>query len=97
MNQLRPPVRFDWQVYRGRDLFTADNQRVGIVSDVRKDPWSGDLFLIVRDDDPCGVPLGIPTTRIGVATRLRLMLDVVGKKAPVREWREIGYRNLFPA
>lgn len=97
MDQANSLASFDWQAYLGCGLFTADNQRVGVVKDLRTDPRSGEVFLIVQDNHPSGVPLCVPATKIGIVTRFRLMLDLVSKQVPVREWRENNYGDLMQA
>ncbi len=98
MNQLKPRARFNWQDYLGRDVYTADNQQIGVVVDVRTDPRTKDLYVIVQDGtDPSAQPLCIPAETIGVATRFRLMLDLVSDRLPKDEWSQRDFRALNPA
>ncbi|TVR69870.1 MAG: PRC-barrel domain containing protein [Sphaerobacteraceae bacterium] len=98
MNQMKPRARSSWQDYLGRDVYTADNQQIGLVVDVRTDPQSRELYLIVQDSaDPSAQPLCIPAEAVGVATRFRLMLDLVSDRLPKDEWSQLDFRVLHPA
>jgi hypothetical protein len=88
---------FDWHPYLGFGLFTADNQRIGVVEEVGTDPFSGEAILIVRDDHPSNAPLCIPARKIGIISRFRLMLDLVGPQVPVSEWRQPAYYDRLQA
>jgi hypothetical protein len=96
MAKLHSPSTFDWQVSLGRDLYTADNQHIGIVESVRTDPRSGKTFLIVTGPDT-EKPLCIPVETIGIISRFRLMLDLSRNRAPFGEWQQADCSDSLPA
>lgn len=80
MQQLIPRATFDWSRYLGRDVYTADNQRVGVVRDVRADPRSGKRALQIDPGQTFEQPLCIPIDLVGIVTRSRLMLDLTATR-----------------
>lgn len=80
MQQLIPKRTFDWTVYLGREIYTADNQRVGVVRDVRADPSNDRRLLRVDPGHKFEQPLCIPIDHVGIVTRSRLMLDLTAAR-----------------
>jgi hypothetical protein len=66
----------DWSTYQGYELATADRVRLGIVSEVVADDYTGEPILhVVKPADRSHI-LRVPARLIGVITNRRLMLDV---------------------
>jgi sporulation protein YlmC with PRC-barrel domain len=65
---------------QGRDIYTADNQYVGIVRDMVKDRQTGFRTLIVSTSPTGAALLAIPFEDVGVISQSRVMLDVTTKE-----------------
>ncbi len=61
----------------GRDLYTADNQWIGVVRDMRTHPRDGSVVLIIHSGQQEATPVCVRYDEIGVVTPNRIMLDVL--------------------
>jgi hypothetical protein len=70
------PSGVDWTSYQGFELVTADRIRLGFVSEIVADDYTGEPVLHILQPTDRSRMIRVPARYIGVITSRRLMLDV---------------------